>query len=295
MHTLGKVFTWLTVVLAIGAIVLSVRLLDVRNSWTQQVETVENDHTSLKEENQQLADDIAEQSRQLRTLRAELHRTTLLWGRFWNAPARPLAPGQGTLQAEVGTNQGLSPQNQDAPVTLHAFRPTQAGGYVYVGEFETTTVRENESALQATWRLRPGEAQNWRAGTWRFREAIPPDYQTRFLNLRTELNVADELFAAKQNYLRAQDDLIQTAGEHLRIRRQELLGDQNDPEDKGLNGEVAAEEEARNQALAEVDQLRHQRENALNRIEDLIATNRQLARSLPGPEPAVAVSASADE
>lgn len=295
MHTLGKVFTWLTVALAIGAIVLSLRLLDVRNSWTQQVETVDNDHTSLKEENQQLAADIAEQRRRLRNLRSELHRTVLIWGRFWNAEARPLDAGEGRLRAAVGTNQGLRPPGEETVTTLHAFRPTADGNYVYVGEFEATTVRENESRLDATWRIRPGEAQNWQGGTWRFREAIPPGYQTRFVDLRTELTVADELFAAKQDYLQAQEELIRSANEHLQYRRQELIGDPNDPEDKGLNGEISDEEDARNQALAEVDQLRHNREDALQRIDELIGANRRLAERLPGsePEPDGEVSAAA--
>lgn len=288
MHTLGKVFTWLTVVLAIGAIVLSLRLLDVRNSWTKQA-------SELKQANEANAQNIAEQGRRLRNLRAELHRTTLIWGRFWNGQAGVLDRNAGTLQVRVGTNQGVGVPDRGEPPTLHAFRPTQDGGVMYVGEFRVATLRENESALQPIWRVRAGETQTWQPGTWRFREAIPPDHQTRFLNLRTELTVADELFAAKQDYLRAQEDLIRSANEHLRYRRQELIGDPNDPKNKGLNGEVAAEEEARNKALADVDDLRRIRENALQRIKELIATNKELADRLPGPKPAVAVNASADE
>ena len=236
MHTLGKVFAGLIILAAMGALVLSVKLLDVRNSWAQHIEENDDGHTSLKEENTKNAVEIAELSQKLREVRLELNRTLLVWGRYWTpVPTRMLGPD--TLEILVGTNHGLvvaqgteQEQAERMPV-VYAFPVTGEGSSVYAGEFQVPprALFEDKAVLKANWRIPGDDAQKFQSDQWRFWSEIPSAYKGQLQQVRTDLAIADELLAAKQTYLQNQTRLVSSADEHRNYRLTELLGDPDNP------------------------------------------------------------------
>lgn len=294
MHTLGKVCTGLLVVLTIAAIALTARALEVRNSWLKEVETADNGRTSLTETTRRQAGRLKEKRRELEEVTTSLNNTLLTWGRGWDGvETRLTSAADGTIRASLGENQGVTARGPDgAPATVYAFRPTAEGGWVYVGEFQPTRIRENEALFQATWRLRDGETEAWQPGRWRFRESIPAAQKTRFLELYNDLTRAEHQLADERKHLQTQNEIIRKAEVNLKLRMQELVGRQDDPEDKGLAGQLLSQAETRNNVLREVDALRHEREAVLRQIGQLTAQNRQLLQQLAGTEAAVAADAS---
>ena len=301
MHVLGKVFTWMIVVLALVAMVLTAKMHGVRNSYHEQVE-------DLKEQNERNATALAQRRRDLQDLRGELHRTLLGWDRYWNnVEAGKLRPMEGTISTEnLGTDQGLglpkrpNPQDPEPPV-VHAFRPTDDGSYVYVGPFQTTsTLRENVAVLKSAWGVRGQEADSWnKAGTWRFWALVPSPYTTRFSDLQKQLTVADESLLSAGKNLDLQNQLAAAAGRDLKFRLGQLLRAPNvqpgekDPE-LGLIKAIEYEVEERDERLMEVDQLRRELKDATETRDELNQENNRLADSLPKPKPALTPTALRD-
>jgi hypothetical protein len=277
MHISGKIFVWMTVLLAIAAVVLSAKLLGVRNSWMKQV-------ADLKVINEKNSAEIAAKQLELDQQRSELARTLLGWDRYWTNVAIGLANlEEGIVQADnLGTNQGLGvPAGNELPV-VHLFRPASDGGFVYVGPFQAQA-NENNTAFKATWQPRPGEPQNWTMGNWRVRSLIPASHVDRFVELHGKLTTADELLAQKRHNLEIQTQLIETAQRDLGFRMGELVGTDQNPGNGVLLGEIEQEEQARNLAWATVDSLRRELKTALGNQQALIRKNRDLLGKLPQP------------
>ena len=293
MHVLGKIFTWMIVVLALVAMVLTAKMHGVRNSYHEQVE-------KLKEQNEKNVIDLVQRRRELQDLQGELHRTLLGWDRYWNkVEAGKLRPMEGTISTEnLGTSQGLgfpprpNPQDPEPPV-VHAFRPIANGSYVYVGPFQTTnTLRENRAVLKSAWGVRSQEADRWdKDGNWRFWALIPSPYTIQFSDLQKRLTVADEsLFSAKNN-LDIQNKLFAAAQQDLDFRLGQLLRTSNvqpggNNSKLGLIKSLESEVEERDERLMDVDQLRRELKNAIEARDELNQENNRLADSLPQPKPA---------
>jgi hypothetical protein len=282
MHILGKVLVWLAALLAIGAVALSAKLLGVRNSWMQQL-------TTLKDQNEKDAETLAATRLELDSQRSELARTLIGWDRYWTDVGIDLvSPEEGLVNSNnLGTNQGLNVPARPENPTVYLFREAADGGFVFVGPFQATTIQEDNAAFKSAWQPRAGETQSWVGDSWRVRALIPPSAVDRFYDLQTKLtNDGDELLSQKQHNLEIQTQLIETAQRDLRFREEELVGAGG--EDGGLVGAIAAEEEERNAALAEVDRLRRELKSRLSTQDALIKENRELSDKLPQPNRDVA-------
>ena len=271
MHIIGKVCAWLIVILAGVAIALTALMVQVRNSWARKT-------TELKAQYQADHQALAEKRQRLRELEKELARITLDWNQYWaNVQVQKLDPKTGMLRAMIGPEQGIK-QGQ----TLYAFQPTADGkGTVFVGPFVVETARQGQCGLRPAWRFRPGEPEQWRDGSgWRFRAAIPTATLAVFRDLEVAFALSDELLDAKKNYLAAQEQLKQSAQQHLNFRLAELHGTDQKP---GLVQALDEEEEARNELLVQVDLLRRRLKQEVARLERLQAENHRLAQQLERP------------
>lgn len=284
MHISGKVFAWLSVLGSLGAVALSAKMVQVRNSWIESA-------NALTTEIEKNAAEIESQSDNLKSLLAALDRTTMGWDVYWFPfEMQPADPNQGTMTASFGSKFGLKEQQ-----LVYAFQPNADGnGYTYVGPMRVVAVREQQSILAPTWRVLPGEGRQWNYGPgWRLRSMVPAARKARFSDLEVQLTLAKERVADEQQNYAIQERLVQQAQQHLDLRMKELLGDPaNEPMREnlpqylvdGLVTTLADTEEKRNAELVEVDRLRREIDNAHQKYLDLSRTNNQLVESLPQPQ-----------
>jgi hypothetical protein len=287
MHTLGKVLVWLVVLGWVGALALTAKTLDVRNSWTRKLD-------ELKARNVQNAEQIVKQQAEVDALRRDLANTMLGWDKAWsNIPIQP--NGDGTVTAQIGTNDGYGLPATDQAPTAYLFVTNPADGTsTYVGSFLATAVRENQAAFAPAFRIRGNEPQSWPANAnWRVRAMIPPNFVERFSDVHGGLALGDQALAAKQGHLQVQKQLVEVSQQHLQHRMDELQGFETPPPGAdrlpeewsvGLIAATGNEEERRNEELTVLDGLRREVKDAYARQDKLIEDNTALVGSLPGPD-----------
>ncbi len=295
MHWLGKVFAWLNVIGFAAAVVLTGRMMQVRNSWARKV-------AEVRAEAEKGEPEVHRRRKQLVKLTDELQMTLLGWNRHWdNVMVVKGQAAPGALVVQVGSNQGLANQQ-----TVYVFQPgAQAGAVEYVGAFRVTQLEENRAALMPTWRLVQGEDLAWRYGQgWRIRESIPPSARQMFSDLDVNFVLATERNQALQSDKKLQEELKQQAEAQLAQRMGELLGGANLPGDiakdlpqhlmVGLVNAIQSAEDARNEALVRVDRLRREIKRTVERYEKLRSENLSLAAQLAGSAtPTAAISSAA--
>ncbi|MFN0198364.1 MAG: hypothetical protein ACKVT0_16580 [Planctomycetaceae bacterium] len=286
MHILGRVLWFLAIAGFIAVMMLASRQFIIKNSYMKKV-------LDQKEQIAKDAEQLAALENQVQDLRSNLARVMLGWDRYWDAIDTNVNPADGSLTAAIGTNLGLfAPADQNLPLpVIYAFQPAANGEYVYVGSFAAATIRENNSALVPTFRVRPTDVSTWQPGKWRYRSMIPAGYTERFADLSERFTVSDELKTAKLENVEAQTKLKDVAQGHLELRLGELHGnpalagtdDKLPPETaKGYIATIADVEEKRNEAQEEVDRLRRRLKAAHDRMQQLIQENQELTNQLPG-------------
>lgn len=279
MHTSGKVLAWFVVLLGCGAVVLTGKALAIRTAWMEKAQKYEADYARN-------AVQLDERVVKLQQIRNELERQMLGWDRYWaNIPGGVLDPVKGQIQLDLGTNRGL----QDKQV-VYVFVQNPDGTSTYAGNFRVSTVQPARAALDAVWRVRPGDLGAIPQGRWRVRTMIPTPDQTRFTDLEVQLLVADEQLAASHRGLELQVALGKVAEQHSDFRFKEVNGDpalaanEVPPEIKaGLLATMAEVEESRNTALAEVDHLRRELKTTNEEFNRILGLNQELTESLPQP------------
>jgi hypothetical protein len=286
MHTLGKVLLWLNVVGALGAIVLTAKLLDVRNSWVKEIE-------QRQKQVEQNAGQLALLREEHRQLRSELGDTLFGWDRSWDIPAGNVAfDQQGGLQVQgLGVNQGFvtpgadptNPMPGQLPI-VHVFQVTPAGTH-FAGTFQATQVGADASALAPLWHVEPADFAHLEQGAagWRFRMEMPASFTSEFSRLRTLRSGAMRDLENQQFYLQDITEQEQAAGNLLTARREQLEGNGVSP---GLVGNLTAAGDARDAEALRLDALRRQVQAKQERIETLRTEVQQLEGQLSTQAPA---------
>jgi hypothetical protein len=173
---------------------------------------------------------------------------------------------------------------------VHGFMLNEDGTSTYAGVFQAA-VQLDRTGLAPAWRVRPGDAELWRAGKWRFRTLVPAATRARFVELETAFTAADQKLVAAHNNLVVQEALLAEAQATVQTRLAELNGDpQAEPGDsvppeysQGLIAAIEAEEAARDRTWAEVDRLRRERNRMFQAMQQLDAENESLTVRLPQP------------
>ena len=290
MHTLGKVLLWLNVVGAVGACVLTAKLFDVRNSWTEKVE---------KAQEQVAANEItlAENEAEYQRLQSELHGLTLGWGKSWPRVLAGVGQtvqgginNQGQLLVQVGRLQGLgtpgagagavADPNVPTPLPIvHAFATSNNGlQSKYVGVFQAIQIDDNQAQFEPLWNVEAVDLaglQNSRE--WRLRTEIPARFSSELTKLRTDRITAIRSLQEKSRQLQSQIGQEDDAKTILQNRIDQLEGKDDDP---GLVARLAAEEDERNKELLELDAIRRQIKQADNDIASLVEQLEQLEQQV---------------
>jgi hypothetical protein len=282
MHTLGKVFLGINLLLVIGALLLTSKLIGTRNYWMQQIG---NNETKIETNEATITD----KEKQLKQLRANLVQQRLAWDTMFLANAR--ADQQGNVTVGIGPNDGfgLVPKGSPAPI-VHVFVPTENGS-VYIGPYQITQAAGNQAQLAPMFRVFAGEPATWQQGTWRLWQVIPSQAPSRIVDLTNKIVEKQEAVASRQVTLAEQQRAVELANAHLASLQQELLGNPQanevpgSPEIKaGLVAALQNAESGRDESLAELDRLRREVDQAYDRLTRLVAENGRLVGVTPTSE-----------
>jgi len=263
MHKSGVALAWIVALAAVGAVLLTSKMLDVRGSWLKTVE-------SNKAKIQKNEADIEAKETENKELRSELTRLMLGWDRYWDANVTVANPQTGEIQVNIGGNQGLGSakqgEDQVAQPVIFAFQPDQSkpNGVSYVGAFRVNALEANGAQLISITPPQPGEVATWKNGGWRLRALVPPNYISTLRTLRDDLVEREQQIQRKQDRIQDLNRLLVSAKERLEARVHELIGSDQAPEDdklpvelrKGLVAGLEEEEQIRNQEFQETDRLR---------------------------------------
>lgn len=285
MHLAGKIFAIFTLLLAVGAILLTAKTLDKQNEWNERLDKARESYASAAEKLPEVEEKALE-------LRDELTRTRLNWGRHWDGVQvvpRNLEAGQVTIG--IGRNQKLSRpgENGEQLPLLHAFQPNDDGQMQYVGAFRVTQIDTTQAALQLERTPREGETATWNVNRpWRFRDSMPAGKRAQIGELLLELTLIEQRMSDRELNLQIQNKSVQAAQNMLDQRLAELQGDETLPEQAGEEYRLGLVEALRNAeanrdaALAEVQQLREELHDLYGRFENLLAENKDLESQLTG-------------
>ncbi|QDU09133.1 hypothetical protein [Gimesia aquarii] len=288
MHKSGVVFVWLIAATAVGAVLLTSKMLDVRGSWLKAVE-------KNAEQIQKNKVEIEAKEEESKTLRGELTRLMLGWDRYWDANVTVANQQTGAIQVNIGGNQGLgSAQQGDNPAAqpiIFAFQPDQSkpSGVAYVGAFRVSALEANGAQLIPVAPPQPGEVTTWKNGGWRLRALVPPNYISTLVTLRDDLVEREQQLKRKQDRIQDLNRLLVAAKERLDARISELIGSENAPQEQalpvelriGLVAGLEVEEQMRNQEFQETDKLRRDLLRVYKTQQSLIQEVSELTKQLP--------------
>ncbi len=302
MTTFGNILLALTMLLGALAFGLTASLLNHRDSWQKSVQTA-------REKYEDVTVRLAEKRKEINSQYTELSRASVGWGQVWdNVRTQLFNPQAGIIQVGIGSSAGLTREGVDGSLmpTIFAFQPDQnSGGMIYVGQFKAMEINANNATLRLMRTPLPGEVNTWQPGNWRLRSEMPPGQVNRFDELAIQFAVAEEMTIERLQNLNVQQELLTEAISQLDQRIAELNGltanQKNATEllKKGLVSTILEEEQARNQELAVLEQLREELFAKYNQILDLAKENLELESKLPADEtvtnaPAIKQTASAD-
>ena len=282
MNVWGKVLAVMVVIAGLASMVLTAKLITVRNSWTAKTQSFAKNYADA-------AKQTREASEQRQLVLHELERMNREWGTDFRAaggvPTQLLNPADGKLEVQLGVGAGLQEKQ-----LVHGFEIKADGSSVYRGPYSVFGPPQAErSAMQPAWRIRPGEPAEWQAARWRWRSSIPSGYSEQFDKLMGDFTRSDEALADRNASIAIQDKLIADATLALQRRQAELVGGEELPKDEsiapefrlGLVSTLEATEEERNSVLLEIDALRRQVRDARDAVVQLQQQNVALTQKLP--------------
>jgi hypothetical protein len=294
MHTFGKVLTWLSVLLAIGGVLLAGQAVNVRNSWTEKVD-------ALRDENAKRAETIAQKEARLNELRQELALTVQHWNRVWQGVDVTVTDTNlGTLGINIGTNQGIDQPPSTEPKTIHGFFQQDPQTSRYIGPFRLMgPPTDNRSNLELTWIGNPDDIATWPSGQkWRFYESVPAAFSQNIARILDHVAHAEESYANTENLRASSAERHQAVQDQILKRTKELRGTGGEPLDtdkidasmqpyvlavdlEGLLEVVSQEEQSRDEALKLVDSLRRDIHASQVRLQELVDLSLELEGKLP--------------
>lgn len=280
------------IVEAIYAAKLGMRRGDVE----AQLRTVIADSDKAIELNTKTKSELSE-SRQL------LANVKLGWGYEWTFPAggnvgsvqivggRLAVTGLGTANGLVATEVTDGGQQKFVQPVVHVFAINGQGGSSYIGEFVAgigpNELSEQNATLIPIWNVTPQEMASWNfSGGVRMRSQIPAGGRSSVGNLHQTIQRTYEQLTQTALRLEEQKGLNAAADAALLVRRNELLGDPNGPDNAdhpeykvGLVQALEDLEEERNAVQVGVDELRRLIKSATELRQQQVDTLKQIVSS----------------
>ena len=293
MHTFGKVLTWLSFLLVIGGVFLAGQAVNVRNSWTEKVNT-------LQKENTDRAQSILDKEARLNEVRQELALTVQHWNRVWKGvDVNVTDANRGTLGISLGTNQGIDHPPSTEPKTIHGFYQEDATTSRYIGAFRVLgPPTDNSSNLELTWVGNPDDISTWPSGQkWRFYESVPAAFSQNLDRVLNQVATAQEDLVNAENLRTSTTQRNQAVQQQITKRTKELKGTGGEPlpdridatlkpyvlpvDLEGLLAVLSQEEESRDNSLQLVDSLRRSIYDSQVRLQALVNQSLELEKKLP--------------
>jgi hypothetical protein len=282
MHILGKILAIFVVLAAVGAAMITSKLVVVRNSWTAKNFAAKKKYLETKPK-------VDELEARVDQSRSEAVRKRDLWGTYWNNVQTAKAAADGSVQVNVGAESGWYPN-----LLLHGFEVAADGASIYRGSFLAADVRNGGSLLKPNWRVSPEELNTWQFNQpWRWRNTIPSGQSENIDRQLLSILKYEETLGDRRRTLATQSGLLDQANENLKRREDELVGGDTlekselvAPEFReGLVAALEQAEEQRNLILEKIDHLRREIREIQRQIEELVKDNNELVGQLPQPEP----------
>lgn len=281
MNILGKVFLWLSVVMAAVSIYLTTMLLDIRQKWLTEVEQRQ---AKVEESVVQLAD----ARRRVRTAEESRQQLVHDWGELWSAQARLQPGGTGAMEVSIGSDAGLpqKAEGSDVDPAVYVFAEN-AGQVQYLGEFRVSAIRPDRAVLQPSRPPAPQEVATWpQAANVHIRGTLPHNWLTVVADLDAQQVVAQTNLETQQLQLEILNKQIAASQQALDQRLAELNGDPEAPPGasqevvNGLVQTLRLSDSARNEKLGAVDALRQELDATYVRLMQTLEANRSMTRSL---------------
>ena len=282
MHVMGKVGVWLVVLAALAASVLTSKLIQVRDGWTKR-------DVEARDKYRALIPQIAELEQTYSGLESDRFRALELWGNS-SAPVQTKVQAQGVVEIDLGTGNGSAIGVAEKKV-LYGFEVQPDNSVIYRGDFTVQTANNQQAQLKPNWIVRTEDVAEWKTGLWRWRNQLPSAYQQNFDTQLLLLSEREESLASRRLSAEIQTRLLAKSEEQLKLREAELVGGDQLSKDpavdvefrEGLVAGVEQVEEARNQELTKVDDLRRRLRAVQSRVDDLQKRNVELTNKLPQP------------
>lgn len=283
MHIFGHVMIWLIALGALAATALTARTYEIRNSWLEKVDKLEEQ----VEANKPI---IAEKEAKLQSLQVERDRLNLGWGEpFQNVQGQlnnnfQFTTGDAALTnwlASVNqTQQSMAAQQQSAPV-VYVFQPQADGSSIYIGAFQlaSAVAPGQQATFLPTWAVRNSDFASIQNpnGPFRVRPMVPSQFPSQYTEARSKMIITERFLVQKQADL-ADQKLREADAQSILTKRNEQLQGQN-----GLVSQLQTTEDARNTELEELDYWRRQVKDAELMIKKLEDENRKLEQQLKSP------------
>ena len=278
MHTMGKVGVWLVVLAALGASMLTSKLIQVRDGWTKRDVAARDQYRALVPKIDELQDTLS-------GLEGEKFRALDLWGNSW-PPVQTTVQAQGALVIDLGTDNGIREKQ-----VIYGFEVQPDNSVIYRGDFTVATARNVQSQLQPNWKVRAEDGATWKSEKWRWRNQLPPAFQQNFDKQLLLLGQTEDALNDRRQSVDVQTKLLAQAQEQLKLREAELVGGAQLSKDpavdvefrEGLVAGVEQVEESRNLILTNVDDLRRKLRAVQSEVDRLQKLNIELANKLPQP------------
>ena len=278
MHKMGHVGVWLVVFAALGASMLTSKLIQVRDGWTKRDVAARDQYRALVPKIDELQDTLS-------GLEGEKFRALDLWGNSW-PPAQTTVQAQGALVTDLGTDNGLAEK-----MIVYGFEVQSKNSVIYRGDFTVATARNVQSQLQPNWKVRAEDVATWKGEKWRWRNQLPPAFQQNFDKQLLLLGQTEDALNDRRQSVDVQTKLLAQAQEQLKLREAELVGGEQLSKDAavdvefrdGLVAGVEQVEESRNRILTKVDDLRRKLRAVQSEVDRLQKQNIELANKLPQP------------
>ncbi len=177
-------------------------------------------------------------------------------------------------------------KDADGNVTEYVVPVDAVVSFEYLGEFDVQPL-DNSADIQPNWLTRQDDITRIRPSDdallaeFRIRERVPTAYSGPIKAMQTQLHAGDALYDQRQTLLDRSQKNLEGHQAELQAQEVQLVGT---PDESGLQQRLLQAQQARNEALARLDDLRRRIDAAYEEQQTLVTEVKGLAGRLPGAD-----------